>query len=378
MNTELTLNERTLSLHRWPVEQKNRTLQAWDSGDEYLIDHVLTHDLAPSDKTTLIINDSFGALSCYFGDKPLYHFSDSYVAQQGALYNAEQNDIDLKPSQILDVMAPLPQDIALVLLKVPKNNGYLTYLLSQLSHYLAPGTPVIAAGKVTDIHSSTLKLFEQYLGPTTTSLAKKKSRLIFTEVTKTAVACPYPVKWTLENSDITLVNHANVFSRDSLDIGARLLLANLPKNCDGKQVVDLGCGNGVLGLSLLAQCPQTKVTFVDESYMAVQSAKDAVALNFPDALAQCDFIVDDCLGRAEANQYDIIVCNPPFHQMQAVTDHIAWQMFVDARRVLKNNGRLIVVGNRNLAYHVKLKRLFGNVKTLDANKKFTVLTTTKG
>ncbi|EOW9148536.1 50S rRNA methyltransferase, partial [Vibrio cholerae] len=39
MKTELTLLEQTLTLHRFP-KRNNETLQAWDAGDEYLIQHV--------------------------------------------------------------------------------------------------------------------------------------------------------------------------------------------------------------------------------------------------------------------------------------------------------------------------------------------------
>jgi len=43
------------------------------------------------------------------------------------------------------------------------------------------------------------------------------------------------------------------------------------------------------------------------------------------------------------------------------------------RRVLRPGGELCIVGNRHLNYHVKLKRLFGNVEQLAANRKFVVL-----
>lgn len=142
-------------------------------------------------------------------------------------------------------------------------------------------------------------------------------------------------------------------------------------------MIDLGCGNGAIGLSLLSKSPDTRLLFVDESYMAVASAEQTIARNMPAQLAQCDFSVDDCLTRQPSSSADIIICNPPFHQQQAVTDHIAWQMFKDARRVLRIGGQLRIVGNRNLAYHVKLQRLFGHCETLDSNKKFVVLSAIK-
>ena len=75
--------------------------------------------------------------------------------------------------------------------------------------------------------------------------------------------------------------------------------------------------------------------------------------------------------------YDATLCNPPFHQQHAITDHIAWQMFNDARRSLKYGGELYVVGNRHLDYFRKLKRAFGNCTTIATNNKFVILKATK-
>ncbi|QSA19272.1 methyltransferase, partial [Vibrio furnissii] len=71
----------------------------------------------------------------------------------------------------------------------------------------------------------------------------------------------------------------------------------------------------------------------------------------------------------------LVVCNPPFHQQQAITDHIAWQMFCDSKHVLRKGGKLLVIGNRHLGYDVKLTRLFGRsqVKTVASNQKFVIL-----
>ena len=55
----------------------------------------------------------------------------------------------------------------------------------------------------------------------------------------------------------------------------------------------------------------------------------------------------------------------------------AWQMFKDSLRVLKTGAELRIVGNRQLAYHVKLKRLFGNCETIASNKKFVILSAIK-
>lgn len=43
MTTQAQLGDKTFTLERFPLDQKNRSLQAWDSADEYLINYVNEH-----------------------------------------------------------------------------------------------------------------------------------------------------------------------------------------------------------------------------------------------------------------------------------------------------------------------------------------------
>ena len=88
--------------------------------------------------------------------------------------------------------------------------------------------------------------------------------------------------------------------------------------------------------------------------------------------------LDDFVNKAKFSEVDIVLCNPPFHQQNTITDHIAWQMFKDAKSLLKNGGQLFVVGNRHLDYPNKLKRLFANAITVATNQKFSILCASKG
>ena len=81
----------------------------------------------------------------------------------------------------------------------------------------------------------------------------------------------------------------------------------------------------------------------------------------------------DDLGDLADSSVDLVLCNPPFHQEHAVTRQTAGAMFRDARRVLRSGGALLVVGNRHLGYDVGLKRRFGGVQVLAADRRFVVL-----
>jgi 16S rRNA G1207 methylase RsmC len=87
--------------------------------------------------------------------------------------------------------------------------------------------------------------------------------------------------------------------------------------------------------------------------------------------------VNDCLTNIDSHSADLVLCNPPFHQQTATTDHIAWQMFKDSFRVLKKGAELRIIGNRQLGYHIKLKRIFGNCTQISSSNKFVVLSAKK-
>jgi 23S rRNA (guanine1835-N2)-methyltransferase len=384
MNTSLTLLDRNLQLVRYPQDLQHPSWQAWDAADEYLIEYVELHFQDLQSHSISIYNDDFGALACWFADtKPLW-VSDSYVAKQSCLINLQQNKLPTESVTFYDSVTSVDTPADLVLLKIPKTAALLEQQLIDLQSRVSTSTTVIAAGKATLIQKSTLVLFEKYLGVTTTSLAKKKARLVFCQPTGSkSHQSPYPTIWFTDKPQFEISNLANVFARQQLDIGARFMLENLPKlaSMDNKTVIDLGCGNGVLGLHILNQNKHNKVVFVDESYMAVASARQNLLANLPEKGVQSEFIVDNCLDnftkRSQFIDVDIVLCNPPFHQQNAITDHIAWQMFKDAKSVLKKGGQLFVVGNRHLDYPNKLKRLFGSVTTVATNQKFSILSVTK-
>jgi len=228
------------------------------------------------------------------------------------------------------------------------------------------------------IHMSTLSLFEKIIGPTKTSLAHKKSRLILSEFDAGLAVAenPYPDKfkigYQLDDVELEINNHAGVFSRDRLDIGARLFIENLPVDERYETIVDLGCGNGVLGLMAAIKNPSAKIIFVDESYMAIESSISNFVNIFGET-REAEFLQTDCLHGVAENSASLILCNPPFHQDNAINDDVAWQMFTEAKAVLEEKGELWVIGNRHLGYHAKLKHLFGACDVIASNKKFTLL-----
>jgi 16S rRNA (guanine1207-N2)-methyltransferase len=262
----------------------------------------------------------------------------------------------------------------LVLIRVPKVLALLEDQLIRLRPLLNASTTVLVAGMAKALPRSVWALLERLVGPTETALAWKKARVIRVtpDLTLTLPANPYPVRYPLEGTNWLLSNHANVFSRDRLDIGTRFFLQHLPVMPQAHDVIDLGCGNGVLGLQAAAQHPEATVHFVDESFMAVASARANHERVFAGARAAV-FHVGDGVEEFPPGSADLVLCNPPFHQQHAVGDQIAQRMFRQARDVLRPGGQLWVIGNRHLGYHIALKRLFRSVELVASNAKFVIL-----
>lgn len=380
MSSPFIINEESITLDRYPLGQVNRSLQAWDAADEYLINHIKDNELLTKQPNILIVNDAFGALTCNLSEESVFCINDSYLSQQGILHNLEQNKLSDSQVTLLTSLDDLPEDIGLILYKIPKSKSLLAEQLFKLRTQFDESVVFIAADRAKEIHSATLKVFEKYLGTTKTSLAVKKARLVFSAFDNDASKLPpskFPTAWPLENTDFTISNHANVYAREKLDIGARYFMENLPKIKDGMQIIDLGCGNGVIGLTVLSSNANVHVDFYDESFMAIASARENIEKNLPEHISQCEFHINDCLSGVEGGSVDLILCNPPFHQQTATTDHIAWQMFKDSHRVLKKGGELRIIGNRQLGYHIKLQRLFGNEKLIASNDKFVTISAIK-
>lgn len=377
MPNKMNVPQGSFEFNRFPFS-KNEPLRAWDAADEYLLNYFSENINTDSILNILVINDGFGAVSIpLLAEHRVTLWSDSYLTEQGVNKNRTNNSVTNKNYQFVKSTETPTSVYDVVLLKTPKSNALLEDQLIRLSPLMNDKTIFIAAGMAKNIHSSTLKFFEKYIGETKTSLAVKKARLVFCnpEGRVNDIESPYPLSYQLENTQYNICNHANVFSREKLDIGTRFLLEHLPESKKYKNIVDMGCGNGIVGLIAAERYPQASLVFTDESYMAIESARENLKeSNLKNTVA---FYAMDCLQALEKDSADLILNNPPFHQQHATGDTVAWRMFNDAKRVLVKGGELIVVANRHLAYHLKLKKIFDNCETVANNKKFVILKSIK-
>lgn len=380
----LTTSQGAFELARFP-EHPRDPFRAWDAADEYLLRRLTDPETGPVDLsgTVAVVGDRWGALATALAAHRPVQISDSYLARRATLANLDRNGLDQDAVRLLSSRDTPPDRIDVLIVRVPKSLAFLEDQLHRIAPAVHAGTVVIGTGMVKEIHTSTLKLFERIIGPTRTSLAVRKARLIFCtpDPALPRTPSPWPYRYELPAdvgpvAGLTTVNHAGIFCAERLDIGTRFFLKHLPSRGGAVRVVDLGCGNGVLGLSAAVANPEAHLTFVDESYGAVASAEETFRAGAP-AGAKADFLVGDGLDGLDPGSVDLVLNNPPFHSHMATTDATARTMFTGARTALRQGGELWVVGNRHLSYHTHLRRIFGNCTTVAGDPKFVVLRAVK-
>jgi 16S rRNA (guanine1207-N2)-methyltransferase len=281
--------------------------------------------------------------------------------------NLERNALDTCPWTDLD---QIDGEFDLAIVKVPRQKALLDAALARIRPHLGAGGRVLGAGMTRHVHNSTTKSFERWIGPTTTSRARSRARLLFADVAA-PVRPPFPaVRVEVPGETFDLWLEPGVFAKQGIDPGSRLLLNWVPRLPEGgrdQRVVDAGCGSGLLCAAAAARNPRAEVVGTDESYLAVRAARRTLE-PFDNARAE----VADVLSAVDDGSADLVLSNPPQHQAAALSQVLLAQFIEEARRVLRPTGRVRMVANRHVNLNVALTGAFDRVRILDQDRRFMV------
>ena len=164
------------------------------------------------------------------------------------------------------------------------------------------------------------------------------------------------------------VTAPGMFSADHADPGSRRLAALLPGRLKGR-VADLGAGWGWLAQAALAACPE--ITELD-LHEAESLALDAARANVTDARARFHWTDVAHLGPGPI-RYDAVIANPPFHQGRAAEPGLGAAFIAAAARILKPDGQLLLVANRQLPYEAPLAAAFRDSERIAEDAGYKVL-----
>ena len=127
--------------------------------------------------------------------------------------------------------------------------------------------------------------------------------------------------------------------------------------------VDLGCGIGVIGITISHFNPAVKFTFIDVNKLALSLTK----INLQTYSIEGNVIENNGLENIEENSKDFIITNPPIRAGKAVI----YKFYEDSFKVLKKSGKLVLVIRKQQgaeSTQKKLMEIFKNCTVLDKSK----------
>ncbi|WP_051785679.1 class I SAM-dependent methyltransferase [Endozoicomonas numazuensis] len=171
----------------------------------------------------------------------------------------------------------------------------------------------------------------------------------------------------IKNTSMKLFSLPGVFSHGRVDVGTAVLLDTFDA-CTAMQVLDFGCGAGVVAGFLGQLNPDAHFTLVDSDALAIESSTRTLQEN---DVKNFNIVASDGLSEI-SGEFDLIVSNPPFHQGVKTHYAVTEQFLAESANRLKKGGELRIVANSFLRYEPIIKKAFGDCKTLVVKNGFTI------
>ncbi|NLB48874.1 MAG: class I SAM-dependent methyltransferase [Erysipelotrichia bacterium] len=181
------------------------------------------------------------------------------------------------------------------------------------------------------------------------------------------------INFEINNLKMKLFTDSGVFSKKHIDAGSFIFLKVLLPLDLGRDILDLGCGYGAIGLTLAMAQPKSKITLADINPRAVALCQRNVKHL---KLSQRVTILQSDIYNNIEGQYDSIVVNPPIRAGKRVT----YPMYAEAKQHLIDGGSLYIVirkaqGALSAARYIE--EVFGNVTLLKRHKGYHIYRATK-
>jgi 16S rRNA (guanine1207-N2)-methyltransferase len=157
-----------------------------------------------------------------------------------------------------------------------------------------------------------------------------------------------------------------LFSPRAIDEGSAMLLRYLEIG-DSDNCLDLGCGYGILGLTMAKCAPQGRTVMVDKDFVAVDYARKNAELN---GLNNTESFLSNGFDQIPKQRFDLIVSNIP----AKVGKEMLYIYLFDALEYLAPGGSFYIVTITGLRQFFKrgFQEVFGNYEKIKQGKTYTV------
>lgn len=168
--------------------------------------------------------------------------------------------------------------------------------------------------------------------------------------------------------DLNLYSKPGLYGWDKVDEGSALLVEQFPSVRPAANILDLGCGYGYLSVQAWQYFQPERIVATDNNAAAILAART----NFASQQIPGGVIAADC-GSGIEEHFDLLLCNPPFHQGFAVERGMTEYFVRNARRLSTDEGEVLFVVNRFLPLEKVARTCFTTIRELADNGRFRVL-----
>lgn len=361
-----TRHNTSFLIERYPLSD-NKSLKAWSSADEYILNYLEEENITIS--KPIIYNDRFGFLSTLLHQyKPT--LICNYKSQEKAiLKNATKNSIS-EHIQLVNPFELNELNRKLAVIKIPKSLDLFELQLAETAKNISTDGIVICGFMTKHFSAQIIKIAEQYFETCKQTKAWKKSRLLILKKKKTTPTKSYIHNLSL-NSNKTFKQYFGVFSAKNIDYATQFFIDKLTIANEKIKVLDLASGNGVIAHAVQSINPETEIHLLDDSFLAIASSK--MNLNAKNTY----YHYNNCLDELDSNSFELVVSNPPFHFDHENNIQIAIDLFHQTKRVLKEAGTFKMVTSKHLNLYTHLVKIFSSVHIERENQKFVIYHCTK-
>lgn len=167
------------------------------------------------------------------------------------------------------------------------------------------------------------------------------------------------IKFNFDNKVFSIYSDNGVFSKNRFDYGTRVLLNSIDIDKLSGNVLDLGCGVGVVGLILGTINKNISIDMVDINERAINLTKNNLVLNS----VKANVFVSDIYSNID-NKYDFIITNPPIRAGK----NVIRGFLLGSYDYLKDDGTLYFVMRKDHGVKSMIKELSVKFNTSIVNK----------
>lgn len=178
---------------------------------------------------------------------------------------------------------------------------------------------------------------------------------------------PFYVNFYFYKHKLTFKSDNGVFSKHNVDFGTNLLLKNVELN-DGDKILDMGCGIGIMGISLSKINDTITTHMVDVNLRAIELVKENILLND----VRNATVFESNTYQNVSEKYNVIVTNPPIRAGKSVVHDIV----LNGKNHLTKGGKIYVVIQKKQGAESCLKAMkeaYDNVEVIDKDKGYFII-----